>query len=126
MNLNERIAQVKGYWYSPNGWYGTDTHWAAENGTLPDWSNSILEAWKLVDEMIEAGLDFTIEHELLTENPYTKHNPLIWKCYATRWKKRGVSYGSWGNFIDAEEGTWDETDTAPIAICKTYISWKGG
>jgi hypothetical protein len=138
---NSDIAKLKGLdinhaqvtWYEndvSDGWECPKCHkpeyMLDKEPCTPDWTHNIADAWGLVEEAIQAGLDFNLDHELNREWSDIDDYYDCWKCFLTRWEDapNRITFATWNNAIDKENETWDKTHTAPQAICEAYAKWK--
>jgi len=71
-----------------------------EEELLPDWPRDIAAAWELMEEMRNAELNVTIYH--------------------------AVGVDGWIVSLDYMDNFAYYGETAPIAICRAWLAWKGG
>lgn len=109
LEINTKIAEIKGLkiMLSPKDQNGLYVE-AKIGGTIPylkttNWAENISDAWELFEEMPESTFIFRKKKRL------SDCKDLFWIC------------GLEGSIID----TMPHEITAPLAICKAWLKWKG-
>lgn len=110
LEINKRIAEKKGYifddkyrCFSKEKPHDKNAIYK-DSGILYNWAENISDAWELFEEMPDASI-FKVDSKILKK----EYSNLI---YSASCKDIGLkSYSA---------------ETAPLAICLTWISWKEG
>lgn len=101
--LRLEVARVKGWKRTdlfPGAWQSTFNGFVIADEELTDWPADIRAAWELVEEMVSAGWDVTIDPgQRITVVSISA------RC--------GCNYTGMG-------------DTAPLVICRAYLMYKQG
>lgn len=114
--LNERIYRAWGWEKLP---WPASPRWQKPmpDGTMAmyaelDYSRNIMDAWNLVENMRNAGL-------LVILKGWPPDHVNKFDGVARRWVCEMICK-------DTEPHYFTEAETAPLAICKTWLAWKEG